>query len=206
MRYHPEQKKAFCHIPRTAGRSIYSNWDGCKDVLQTTGFSMHMHLLPSHYIEHNSFLKDYEWFTVTRNPYDRIISHWTFKLQVSGFTLEEIKASNIHLPTILYKGYKTGFNGSFRIRGIESSPKMSLSTFKVQTLYPIRIARECDLVFKYEQIDEVEDYLKIKLIKRVPKNPSFFNFDIFKTSEYISVINDIFKAEFQEFGYEELTP
>lgn len=204
MRYHPEQKKAFCHIPRTAGRSIYSNWDGCKDVSQLNGFSLHMHMLPSKYIEHNNFLNDFEWFTVTRNPYDRIISLWLFYLQVKGCTLEEIESTIPALPRVIFGAYKNGFMGRFSIRTL-SSKKLDYTTFNIQSANPMRVSKECNLVFKYEQLEEVEDYLKIKLIKRVPDKHSLINFDIFKTPEYISTINQLFEAEFQEFGYDKLT-
>ena len=204
MRYHPEQKKAFCHIPRTAGRSIYRNWVGCKDVPQSSGFSQHMHSLPSKYIEHNNFLNDFEWFTVTRNPYDRIISLWLFKLQFLGCTLEEVESTIPALPRVLFGAYKNGFRGKFSIRSLQSK-KIDYFGFHVQTANPMRVAKECNLVFKYEQLEEVEDYLKIKLIERVPDRPSLINFDIFKTPEYISTINHLFEAEFQEFGYDKLT-
>lgn len=69
MQYNSKKKYLFCHIPKTAGRSI-------ENVLFGKTYGGHYKLS-----QFNKFLTDYNEyykFTIVRNPYDRLVSTYSY--------------------------------------------------------------------------------------------------------------------------------
>jgi hypothetical protein len=211
MRYHETQKKAFLHIPRTAGRTIYQNWPGSKEVTfiakrdDDLGSTHPQHQSRNTLCNAHPFLHDYEWFTVVRNPYYRVISQWIWCLQVLGLNKQEIEDTFHILPYAVLNAHdfeERAFRG-YDIPDI----LLMISSIRgpLKAANSIRLAEQCDKVFKYESIHEVEEYLGVSFTKRVPDvaaKDHYSTYDRFMTSAYIGRINRFYKEEFKQFGYE----
>lgn len=201
----------FIHIPKTAGTSIEiigelkgQKW-GIKDT--DTGYNKRHSLLPKHISCKN--ITDYDWFTVIRNPYTRIIStlNWVHKRYIQG----RLKNHRfIKYYSELYKGYlqdkKILLNKYLFIALNNLDPKGG--HFTPQYLY---IDYDITLhILKFENLDiEFQNLMKkynlnIKLNKKLNISSHFFNFNDL-SKESILLINKIYYNDFKLFNYKIIT-
>lgn len=77
-----DYKFMFIHIPKTAGTTICSSWEGSllKEICKSTGILGGTHKSAMQLKEmYPKEFKEYFKFTVVRNPYDRFVSKFFFK-------------------------------------------------------------------------------------------------------------------------------
>jgi len=76
-----EYKFVFIHIPKTAGTTICSSWEGSvlKNICKETGVLGGTHKTIREILNSYPETKNYFKFTVVRNPYDRFVSKFYFK-------------------------------------------------------------------------------------------------------------------------------
>lgn len=76
-----QYKFIFIHIPKTAGTTICSSWEGSilKKICKDTGVLGGTHKTIREVLNMYPESKNYFRFTVVRNPYDRFVSKFYFK-------------------------------------------------------------------------------------------------------------------------------
>lgn len=173
--------KLFVHIPKTAGQSVFD----CIDDKWNRSFPM-KHDPYFHLQRINEIGPEVYKFCVIRNPYRRTFSyfrHWI--RQVGGgeqpfeYFLGQIKNKVFYERTPMY-----------------SYP---------QSLYVLdtdgEIGRDLN-IFRFEKLEELEDRIKIKLPHK--NVGDYTDEDYYKayTEKNISMVQKLFKVDFDNFNYE----
>lgn len=213
-----EKKKIlFVHIPKTAGTSIVSLFEG------NCNFNRFKHR------DVRSKVKDFDFsFCVVRNPYDRLISLYNYQEYYNNFTFEDFVC-------LLYKKYKKRDSiiqfiykrrfvyGSEIIKGIFRTlirKKISLPLAKINKNYSIvglsaannqsdwitengKIVVDC--VCRFENLSkDIKKVLKIAGIKgKLPhlNKTKHKNYREYYTKKTKKMVQEIYKKDFELFGY-----
>lgn len=184
MIYLFEQKIAFFHIPKTAGGSI-------TDWLETNIMSPRARIEPLHMLPRSwkSYGIPTDWsFCVVRNPWDRWVSWWYYW----KFIAKRIDYSFEEYTEKFFTGQFAGMSGGEHGTCIQ------------QVYY----ARECDSVFRYENLDEdfkqlqerVGIYTPLAKRSNISKNKDQYR-NYYITPRLVEIIADYYGEDIDKFGY-----
>jgi Sulfotransferase family len=179
MYVNPEKQFAFIHIPKTGGVSIVKNILEPLGVDRVGGFPRH------HAYRPDLFEPDWFVFAFVRNPYTRAVSlyrHQTFKNK---------------------KGRTDNGVGAFLTGLIEEYAETGRPMVQAKFVGPL-----VD-IYRFEDFDnEVAKICKRLGVKKpfLPKDPrnnyyGEYKWRMFVNDDDISVINEIFREDFETFGY-----
>lgn len=205
-----KNKMLFIHIPKNAGTSIertvfkdynfntkYSStfllgFDNQHNInLQHATLS---ELLQYHFIS-NDILDTYNSFAVVRNPYSRSVSGY-------NWLMKDLKISDTFSNFLLRKG-------AFAEEKLKQNKALVLDHFYTQTKF-VEIDGEIKIkdILKFERLkDDFINYMhkigldcQLNLHFKKNKKNKLKTLKLF-TKENISLIQDIYKEDFQNFGY-----
>lgn len=175
------KKICFMHINKTAGKSIVK-W------LHDNG-----HKVDDFQDVYNTFNNNNFYFTVVRNPYDRIASqffHWRDNLKRidSKITLD-FYVENIRQPE---KWLLNGNHPWFYSR-LNQSCKSWIKSDIIK-------------VFKFENLKEMENYFFVNFgftcpLPHINKTKNLKSYSHFYNKNSIKIINDLLKDDFETFNY-----
>jgi hypothetical protein len=189
----------FIHITKTAGTSIentgkkhnidWGRYDKEYNFNNTKGAFWHKFLTDAN----STFIKKYDWFTVVRNPYDRIISeyYWYLKnvnikhnvTEINSYVINQIKKRSMtgNHYTEQYKYVHPEMN--IHILKFEN---LSNDFFKLMDLYKIKINKL--------------EHDNSRLIKKNEKKFTISDF----SKELIDLINIVYDKDFKLFNYQKI--
>ena len=197
----PMKPLKFIHITKTAGTSIESV--GLENNISWGMYHKEYGFWHEVFINKPKQLRDkYDWFTVVRNPYNRILSEYHFltpRLKLENHTKEQfnlfirnwmINASkNIHNHPIFGKINGDHFTEQYKY--IDNKSKIHILKFE-------NIKEEFESLMKQYN-------LNIKLNKKVKVSKKQYTVDDI-SKENIKLINIIYKKDFELFNYTMIEP
>jgi hypothetical protein len=187
----------YIRIPKTASKSIY------KSLIEKYNYpkwATH-HCLQTQLEEKCKYYNyNYDYvFTVVRNPYIRMISAYTFH---KYFYKKKIKQYNI--PNIKF------FENEYRYANIDFKDYIKFYLYEATDLnfldfyshfLPQKTYINTDIeIFKFEQINKVEDKLSIKLSHF--HNSNITNYIDYYDTTTINLVYNYYKEDFQRFEYD----
>lgn len=188
-------KKVFVHIPRTGGTSVTK---AIKDKLDTSNHVEDFKHYDINYYKRFLEYQDYEYFTIVRNPYSRIISYYNYHSNVDANVIKKLDGIENQKERFLY----------YLSLNLNDSPckydrEKPLLVYKKQSDY---INPEVK-VLKFENIHEdINQYLKINIKldkdRGYDLNKKYYNMDEIFSSETIKIINGYFNDDFKNFKYD----
>ena len=193
----------FIHIAKTGGQSIAKvakeqaglSW-GMYDT--DYGISYICHRLLSNF-ENPDIIDKHDWFMVVRNPYERMVSHYNWHIQISKKT--------IGINEYLHHKLENGINQYLeqKIEDLDVEITRFNNHFTAQHLY---LEYPCSIrVLRYENLENefnalMKEYGHSILLNRkvnVSVKTAFLS-DL--TLETIELINRVYEKDFTTFGYE----
>ncbi len=188
----------FIHITKTAGTSIEDigkrhriNWGRFDSEYKTArGLKYHDYFINVNIITRQK----YDWFTVVRNPYDRILSEYYCKWGGIGLQQDK-KKTKLEMNNYLISRIK---NMQQKNYGEHYSPQYLYldDSTKIHILKFENLENEFNtLMGKYN--------LNIKLNVRSNSSKKEYSVKDF-SNELINLINDVYSKDFEIFGYEKI--
>jgi hypothetical protein len=183
---------AFLHIPKAAGMSIVS-------AIYGSSSSNHAKALDYKKQDSKKF-KDFDFFAISRNPYTRAYSAYTY-LQKGGMKVIDEVWRDLYLKK--YASFE-----DFILNGIEIAIYNDAEHFIPQ--YQFVIDGEgvicCDFLGKIEELDVTFNYLKNRninvSIKHINQSKNEeINIKSIYTREMLDKINMLYSKDFSMFGY-----
>lgn len=186
----------FIHIPKCAGSSV-KRWLHDNRVKHFT--SRHLQLKE---ISSSDFETVSQWFTVVRNPFDRMISQYEFCFTKSTRMLRKHSTFQPHLVQYqeTLKLYNQGFS-----RWLRNYHKINPNVLLTQSSY-ITDPRvpDFDFVFRFEDIENdwpiiqfiADCYEPLPHIKQTTRT-----LDRYFTEEDRDYVVQQYKQDFEQFGY-----
>ena len=170
----------FVHIPKTGGDSINAaflkanglGWEKLRNLAVRINGSVHPfgNEVPP--------LPDYHWFTVVRNPYDRMVSEYKWRKMRGQFI------------------------GSFK-RYLEVGPRTEKEARHWEPQY--RFTEGVDLkILRFEDRDAINEHVFALCGQKMPhKNKAADRTDYkdFYDAEKTAIVRRLFEADFDIFGY-----
>jgi hypothetical protein len=183
--YLNKKKIIFVHVPKTAGTSILGS------LLDSPNIKIKGHKIASLYSE-----KDFEnsfFFSVTRNPYDRFISHWLY--HTTNYNGNKFIKKNIDIKNkSLKEYYKISQSMSQYSNNWQSITKFLSNNFK-----------KIDFLIRFENIDqdwlELCDKLKIKKTLLALKQTQHKHYNYYYDNETKKLIENLYSEDFDNFEY-----
>ena len=192
----------FIHITKTAGTSIEIegrkqniNWG-----LNHKEYGFHHEYFPR---KSQSLKEKYDWFTVIRNPYERVISEYFWLMKAMGVkdkkTVEHFNAF-IQKWINNIKQNKVNHPAFGRLNGDHFSPQYLYidDSVKIHILKFENIKQEFDALMKEYGLN-----IKLNTHFHVENNKIFTIKDF--SRETLDLINDFYAKDFEIFGYTKLT-
>jgi len=180
----PEHKTLFIHIPKTAGTSI-SNWINNNFISKE---------IQSKHTQISKISLENFSFACVRNPYDRLISWYNFRLA------KAYRDNNIpgNREFMLYcqenDGFETFVNDSNKTPGLLNSIWWTQKSFIDHNT----------VILKFENLDE--DFIKIQ--NKLDCHQPLGKFNVSKPTEIRytqksrKIVQEFFYEDFKHFGYE----
>jgi len=202
MPFNPETKLFFIHIPKTGGSSIERALDMslmnkkegtryCNCSPQHTPISLLQYELPNPHL--------FEYFTVVRCPYTRIVSEFLWRRSIEGIQIETktVAQDFNHFLKYVFKTISKSERVACFDRHIEPQNEFIINNIQI----PVS-------VFKLENLTSLEMWLSIKLkqnIKIPHVHKTNYNQDVLqlllnKTNR--KLIRDFYIQDFEMFKYE----
>ena len=193
-----EKEVIFIHIPKTAGISLYKGLFGCESFGHKTIRYYKKHL------NKRQFRKCFK-FTVVRNPYDRLLSAYNY-LKKGGRGVQSDLEYKSYLEEVKsFEDFVINWLGKDEIMIIEHF--FSQSYFLKDQHDKI----ELDFIAGFEKLDEDFEALsnKLKVSSKLPNlNASEISLKKDFMSKYnpdmINIVNNIYREDFENFGYDML--
>jgi|TARA_B110000902_G_scaffold202498_1_gene230016 hypothetical protein len=204
-------KSTFIHIPKNAGSSI-SKWLRKNTTCQTTKRKQHALINDVIDGEHSlgkKTINDLGWtFCVVRNPWDWIVSFYTFEIMLSEYYidtlikephLQKIQKEKHNLEyhkTRLARLKKDGFAGFLNVAPSQLYVQNNQNTW----------ARGCDHVMRYENLDTDFKLIQEKFgcnasLSVANKTTNRSNYKDYYTPETIKIVAEMYKEDINTFGY-----
>lgn len=188
----------FMHITKTGGSSIEQlgvalnmSWGihhSSSD--KTYGF---WHEIPSR--KKASLLRQYDWFTVVRNPYDRIVSEFWCQYGGAGRPTQ-VNPSNFN--AFIMEQIKS--KGNEELKGHYTPQYKYLSVLNIGPGVVLRVLRFEKLQSDFNDLCSLYNLPKLKLM--VLNKPQKKHYNVSHLSEQtISLIQSVYKVDFEIFGY-----
>ncbi len=205
---------AFIHIPKTSGMNFKKHLK--ENRHHAVGYPklpsprfMYIHQPISYWVENGTVPQQYQWITIVRNPYSRLVSWYYFLKQttidpvsgkhiadprstdlISNFeTFDEFVNENVlGLVTggVRWEEFKKG-GGLWRMWWTQS--KFLEGDHKVK-------------IFHIEDLSELEDFVGFKFA-HTRHNNSFHNpWQDYYTEETKDVVYERYREDFENFGYD----
>jgi hypothetical protein len=183
-----KQKTIFIHIPKTAGTSITK-----KFLPNFKGFKHHDFIFYKNLLKDK--ISDYKFFTVVRNPYDRIVSYFNMHMTYSFLIKEKIAKFN---PKNIQEAFKIYINLTVKEQMTSNLNKPFLVN-KSQSSYLVdnnNILNKEIHIIKYENLNNEIAYLP-------RENVGKHNFSslILYSEESKKFIKNYFIDDFLNFEY-----
>jgi hypothetical protein len=193
MPYDHQKKILFIHIPKNAGTSI------------SKSFNMDFFHYPYTYYETiltKEQLETYYKFTIVRNPWDRIVSCYSYATMLY---------SHFHSPnkTTLYDihpDYKLLKNKTFLecVKLLKTDPqKFKHECWFPQSYWITDSSKNIivDKIFKFENINELSEKFNNLQIPKINSSNRNEDFKSYYTEESMNLIHDIYKQDIITFNY-----
>lgn len=173
----------FVHIPKSGGTSIRVVLEKAYQNSWLRNPSRLHHDTIAELKQHNNILPITKIFTVVRNPFTRAVSYYHHFM----------KHNNI---SITFKEFLLMINDG---RATSRTPLIKYD----QTHYLIDRNGELSVpyIFKYEQMNQVEDFLQLKLDFYNVGNYNKFNSLSVYNQETIDLVRHIYNRDFTNFNY-----
>lgn len=193
MSQHTHMKELkFIHITKTAGSSIeYSaKRVGIKFGQFHTEYGHWHNFFPQ---KDTSLKLKYDWFTVVRNPYDRIISefHWEYDVGWNKDNIHNYDKSqfNTYIQNKINKRDPNGDHYSEQYKYIDPNPEIKIHVLKYENIK--------------EEFDALMSLYGLNLSLTEHANASRKKFTIDDLSDdTIELINNVYDNDFKLFSYE----
>jgi len=206
------QSYKFIHITKTGGTSIeefgiqLNLRYGRFDSLFNKRFG-YWHQ-PAYFISKRNRNR-YNWFTVVRNPYNRIISEVNFLILSGHLTMLDIKFMNIYLQNLLESIYK---EDKLDIEFLESDKLMFKFHFVPQHYYTHvgdKMLNNLKILRFENLVKDVNDFfISIGVKETFDVHSQINEKKVFKlediSKQNIELINRIYDCDFKLFGYNKL--
>lgn len=199
------KKFIFAHVPRTGGTSItyslrkYSAIEfdtpdpfEIKKIYAKSGFKFHDKLqnIAPHYL-------DYFKFAFVRNPYSRAISAYLY-IRKTERSVQHRRLKNLTFKQFLLEQYSNYI--IYKTKGLQ------ILAPQYDFLHSCNGDMLADYVGRYENINEDYNYICRRLKITDTVLPHLNHSNNFGLGEYydaatVSIINDMFKVDFETFGY-----
>lgn len=186
-------RTVFIHIPRTGGTSFQSIF---MDNIFREHYSYQIYSYADS-IKFNRFFK----FAFVRNPYDRLISTFSYLSQGGN------QRGDLYFQDLIASKYLT--LERFVLKFLDNEKINEIALLKPQYLYIHDAKRNCmiDFIGRYERIQEDSEYIlnKLKINKKLPhKNKSRKDTKLneqLKNSEVKKKICELYNSDFELFNY-----
>lgn len=195
MPYYKDLK--FIHITKCAGTFI-------EDIGLDNGYNWGRHHKEYGWW-HDIFKKKakelrdkYDWFVVVRNPYNRILSE--YYCQWGGIGKKNLlhtkdEFNNFLIRKIQKKSDSIGHHYTEQYKYIDNESKITIIKFE-------NLTKELNDLFKLYNINiDTNNYKKTNTKEEKNNNKLLFTIKDF-SKELISLINNVYKKDFELFGYE----
>lgn len=179
----------FIHITKTGGTSIENT--GNNSNIQWGRFHKEYGWWHEYFPKKSKILKDkYDWFTVVRNPYDRIVSEFYCKFTKIKYkqTKDKKTFNNLIQDKIRYRS-NTGDHWSEQYKYIDSK-------------YNIHIIKYENLVVEFNELMIKYNY-KIELNQHDNQSKKYFSTNDL-SRDTLDLINNIYNKDFELFNYKQL--
>lgn len=187
-------KYIFVHIPKTAGSLI-------KTLLKISPKTPNI-IVPQikslknslgHYkiseIESEFLGKNLNYFSITRNPYDRIYSVWKFLMLKNG-SINALPKVEKDFCDFLISLKNKKYNNMF----FDSQLSFLDNNFEKVT------------VIKYEEKNKIEDFLEENDVrwmdKKINASPGIFYKNAYVDDSYKSIVKELYEEDFKTFDYD----
>lgn len=174
-------KYLFLHIHKTGGSSI-------KNFFRPKSGDLNSHMMVSTIINEIGIkkFKKYKTFSVVRNPYDLVVSHYSYRTQTNRLK-------------------KMSFNDFVLTKHFSRVPTQSTYLKYNDKIY-------CDTILRYENlINDVNKFIKknnINLdISNFPHSKKSKRKDYseyFRNKEVLDIVNEYYKEDFENFNYKKI--
>jgi len=187
-----DHKIIFIHIPKTGGTSIESCFNmkmlNKKNMYGTYNKQEFTHFTAKDIkasIDENIW-KEYTKFTIIRNPYDKMISEW--KRIVGNLKDEPNQFKNWLKKVRIPKDHKN----------------KNTTHFTKQVDFVLEKNKEIvDKIFRFENYEEVTNFIKIKTNKIVPhaNRSTHKHYSYYYDEEAKNILENLYKEDLDYFGY-----
>jgi hypothetical protein len=204
-------KSTFIHIPKNAGISI-STWIRKNTTCQTTKRKQHALINDVIDGEHSlgkKTIDDIGWsFCVVRNPWDWIVSWYTFEIMLSETYIDRL-VKEPHLQKIQKEKYNLEYHTT-RLARLKNEGFLGFLNDAPNHRYVQHNqntwASGCDYVMKYENLDTDFKLIQEKFGCNAPlsvanKTTNRSNYKDYYTTETIKIVAEMYKEDINIFGY-----
>lgn len=188
---------AFVHIPRTGGMNFKHSFllnGGLKEIVEPHKVLSEIgvwHPYHSVFYLWEHFLDSQKVFSIVRNPYDRIVSHWRHYC-----TLCDRHGLNLNLPAHMNRSINNEID-------FKTFLKAELSGWSIATTQKEFLRSEARTVKIYKFETELEKVYKDYDLQMFPAINASINKDTpLDDPNNLGLVNEIFAEDFDEYGYE----
>lgn len=193
----------FIHISKCAGISIQNAgahkgylWGQYHNEYAVNGYVYMHHLFPNL----NKEIKEkYDWFTVVRNPYTRILSEYYCRWGGIGsdmFIVHTKQEMNDYLIERIQTRSMTGNHYTEQFKYLDPSTTIHVLKFE-------NLNEEFEHLMKQYTIEGIVLEKLNTHKERINTNVTYFTLSDF-SNELINLINTVYQKDFELFGYERM--
>jgi len=182
------KKLKFIHITKCAGTSIEEYGKTCN--IEWGKYHKEYGWWHEIFRNKSKELKEqYDWFVVVRNPYNRILSEFYYSLKNNSFNYPKREEVNKLLIENIKNRCKNGNHYTEQYKYIDDSVKIHILKFE-------------NLETEFTQLMHKYNIIICRLeVKNMNDKYRFFKIKDF-SPELLRIINEVYKKDFEMFGYE----
>ena len=185
-------KWAFCHIPKTGGMNFKTRLKEKGEMSFPDNkypYTMFLHQPISYWIEIGTIPEGYQWITIVRNPYSRLVS-WYYFLKQRG----KIPSFEQFVKTRFLLTHKGGGHWNEFIEN-GGTWRMHWEQYRW-----IKGEQNCK-VFHMENLKELEDYTGYKFMDTQHNSTRHGPWEDHYTKETRDIVYERYREAFENFGY-----
>ena len=197
----------FIHIPKTGGNSI-THWLKENTTAKVTKRKQHatvQGVLSGKHSLGPVAIEDLGWkFCVVRNPWDYIVSWYTFEIMLCNFYIEKIQTD----PTFKHPT-KQKYNLELQQNKLKRLQDIGFEGFVKQTDKPSQHhwAKDCDYIIKIENMNQgfKEVQQRLNCFTPLPVKNKTINrtrYQDYYTAELKDIVYKKYKLDISTYGYE----
>ena len=192
-------KLGFIHIPKTAGTTVETALDmKSLDCFYSLAPLPGYEVCPQHFRLselYNLVSKpdSYSWFTIVRNPFDRVVSEYHYMLKYKAYhpKFRNISFSDFIKFCVTMPAHK---------RQVSFDRHLEPQSFFIDLNVPMN-------VFRYENLQELFIWLNditardLQFLRCLPSDREKDYKHYFNDSELVDIVTDVYAEDMSKFGY-----